>query len=286
MCLPLKPAPSCRNGTDARRACRSPPRADSPTSPPTDPEREQLLAPPPRGRCGAPAPITRPCPRRRPSTRRAPRPRRRVTPSSAIHLRRRWYCPAAMPAPHGSSNGALRGPPLRSTPTPSNTLSAVTMIAPAMPPTASRQLNVRPHARAIGSSLRWARSFWAATPMPIAATSPARITPRWVIRRCAGPDPAGHPERHRLDHRLGRRREPVVQDRGDPGDDRLISGLARHRAAAERPTHAGRPRQDPRPLSHTQTFAHLENRDATPAMSPPSFSKRHLPARATAGFLP
>ncbi len=66
------------------------------------------------------------------------------------------------------------------------------MMAPAMPPTANRQLNVRPHARAIGSSLRCARSFWAATPIPIAATSPARITPRWVIRRCAvsGPVPA------------------------------------------------------------------------------------------------
>ena len=65
----------------------------------------------------------------------------------------------------------------RSPPMPSNSMSPVTMIAPAIPPTASRQLNVRPHARAIGSSLRWARNRCAATPMPIAATSPARITP-------------------------------------------------------------------------------------------------------------
>ena len=88
--------------------------------------------------------------------------------------------------------GALRVHEFRSPPTPSKSMSPVTMIAPAMPPTASRQLNVRPHARAIGSSLRCARSFCAATPMPIAATSPARITPRWVIRRSAesGPRPA------------------------------------------------------------------------------------------------
>ena len=65
------------------------------------------------------------------------------------------------------------------------------MMAPAMPPTAIRQLNVRPHARAIGSSLVWARNRCAATPMPIAATSPARITPRWVILRweVSGPFP-------------------------------------------------------------------------------------------------
>ena len=115
-----------------------------------------------------------------------------VTPSASILERRRWYCHAASPAPNGSAIGAFRVHERWSPPTPSNSMSPVTMIAPAIPPTARRQLNVRPHARAIGSSLRWARNRCAATPIPIAATSPARTTPRWVIRRSAesGPVPA------------------------------------------------------------------------------------------------
>ncbi len=115
-----------------------------------------------------------------------------VTPSATIFERSVWYCHAASPAPRGSAIGALRVQDRSPPPTPSSSMSLVTMMAPAIPPTATRQLNVRPHARAIGSSLRCARKRCAATPIPIAATSPARITPRWVIRRCevSGPRPA------------------------------------------------------------------------------------------------
>ncbi len=114
-----------------------------------------------------------------------------VTPCSIIRRRIRWYWTAASVAPSGSATGTWRAHGLGCSPYPSSSASLPRMIEPASPPTASRQLNVRPQARAMGSSLRWARTRWAATPRPMAATLPTRTTPRWVIRRCgvSGPRP-------------------------------------------------------------------------------------------------